>query len=268
LAWSRDVDANNEAAEGLQQGIDEQRDADLHMDRSGDEVIDKLRVSATEAAVVIVGVGDRVVAQWGGNSRWYSGSVLTVYGDASRVCKIQPDDGLSSANEAGWTDVPPWRVYKSNDDGATMKWCWRKKNPSDCPNEYGYVLAQSTHLQKPTPTSSPTESPTPQTCTFHGCVSTSVAKAQSSSAATYLGSGQWRNCNPSGSGTTCEGIVKDGKCEYVGSESCFCEAGDSRSQDANAKCNPSFGCRIAGIPKTLCGDTIFSGGYGVSASCP
>ena len=81
-------------------------------------------------------------------------------------CNILPDDGLTAANTAGWTDVSLDRVYKSNDDGSQLKWCWRPTSPSGCPNTY--TLEQSTMFDDPTTTttapsrtSMPTPSPTP-----------------------------------------------------------------------------------------------------------
>eukprot|EP00931_Biecheleriopsis_adriatica_P023713 TRINITY_DN14915_c0_g1_i1.p1 TRINITY_DN14915_c0_g1~~TRINITY_DN14915_c0_g1_i1.p1 ORF type:complete len:957 (+),score=84.35 TRINITY_DN14915_c0_g1_i1:52-2922(+) len=92
---------------------------------------------------VVLTVGDRVVAQWGGNNLWYSGSILKV--SSPTLCSILPDDGLSSGNEAGWTDLSPDRVCKSNDDGMQKKWCWRVSSPGDCPNTF--QLVRSTIFQ-------------------------------------------------------------------------------------------------------------------------
>jgi hypothetical protein len=88
----------------------------------------------------VLKVGQRVVAQWGGNNKWYSGKILAVPnggpGQLINRCHIWPDDGVTAKNKAGWTNLSPARVFKSSDTGSEKKWCWRAAHPHNCPDTY------------------------------------------------------------------------------------------------------------------------------------
>jgi len=113
--------------------------------------------STTTTTTVVVYMTDRVVAQWGGNNLWYSGTIIKIID--GWTCNINPDNGLSADNVDGWTDVSTERVYvgaENNSMGNTSwnpsqtKWCWQGKGstPSDCSGK-PYELVQSTRFQVP-----------------------------------------------------------------------------------------------------------------------
>lgn len=75
--------------------------------------------------------GDRIVGQWGGNGKWYSGIIANVRSATS--ADILGDDGNSGS---GWQNVRPTRVLKSSDDGSQPRWCWQAGNIASIPNTF------------------------------------------------------------------------------------------------------------------------------------
>jgi len=120
-----------------------------------DDYLVLLQTSAGRVPRHGVKLNDRVVAQWGGNNLWYSGTIAAI--STSTACNILPDNGLTASNKDGWTDLSPERVYVGA-NGSSLKnsqseWCWRASTPSDC---HPYTLVQSTTFQAASTTTTTT----------------------------------------------------------------------------------------------------------------